>query len=59
MWFKKKKRSFFFEKIDINKIEEKLILKYLKIKIFIEYSELGFNYLQKISKIIKKNSGDY
>ena len=55
---KRKKRSFFFEKkIDINNIDEKINFKISQNQNFIEYSELGFNYLQKISKIIKKNSG--
>jgi len=51
-------KAFFFEKkIDIKKIEKKIDFKISKNQNFIEYSELGFNYLKKISKIIKKNKG--
>ena len=52
------KKAFFFEKkTNINKIEKKINLTISKNQNFIEYSELGFNYLKKISKIIKKNDG--
>jgi len=56
--FKNKKKSFFFEKkIDIKKFEKKIDFKISKNQDFIEYSELGINYLKDISKIIKKNKG--
>jgi cyclopropane-fatty-acyl-phospholipid synthase len=64
LWFEKfvkfenKKRAFFIEKkTNIKKLEKKINLKISKNQNFIEYSELGFNYLNKISKIIKKNTG--
>ncbi len=56
--FNNKKKVFFFEKkIDIQKIEKKIKLKISQNQNFIEFSELGFNYLNSISKIIKKNTG--
>ena len=48
---------FFTKKIDIKKIEKKIQLKISKNQKFIEYSELGLNYLKEISKIINKNDG--
>jgi len=64
LWFekfvnlKKRKKALFFEKkIDIKKIEKKLNFKLSKNQNFVEYSELGLNYLKEISKIIKKNTG--
>ena len=64
LWFEKfvhftnKKKSFFFEKkIDIKKIEKDINYKISKNQNFIEYSELGLNYLKDISKIIKNNTG--
>ncbi len=49
---------FFFEKkTDIKKIEKKLNFKISEKQKFIEYSELSFDYLIKISQIIKKNKG--
>ena len=64
MWFEKfvnftnRDEAFFFEKkTDIIKIEKKIGLKISKSQNFIEYSELCLNYLEKISKIIKKNNG--
>ena len=64
LWFekfvnlKKRKKALFFEKkIDIKKIEKKLNFKLFKNQNFVEYSELGLNYLKEISKIIKKNTG--
>ncbi len=51
------KASFFEKKTDIRKIEKKLNFKISKNQNFIEYSELGLDYLNKISKIIKKNTG--
>ncbi len=63
-WFEKfvniqnKNRAFFFEKkVNIKKFEEKINFKISRNQNFIEYSELGFNYLKNISKIIKKNNG--
>ena len=63
LWFEKFvnlkiKKAFFFEKkIDIKKIEKKIKFKISHNQNFIEYSELGLNYLKDISKIIKKNTG--
>ena len=51
------KMSFFEKKIDVKKVEKKLNFKISKNQNFIEYSELGLNYLKLISKIIKKNKG--
>ena len=63
-WFEKfvnlkeKDNIFFFEKkINIKKIEKNLNFNISRGQTFIEYSELGFNYLKDISKIIKKNTG--
>ena len=64
LWFEKfvnlkeKDNIFFFEKkINIKKIEKNLNFNISRGQTFIEYSELGFNYLRDISKIIKKNTG--
>ena len=64
LWFEKfvkfenKERAFFIEKkTNIKKLEKKINLKISKNQNFIEYSELGLNYLNEISKIIKKNTG--
>ena len=64
LWFEKfvnlkeKDNIFFFEKkINIKKIEKNLNFNISRGQTFIEYSELGFNYLKDISKIIKKNTG--
>ena len=64
IWFEKfvnlknPKKAFFFErKINIKKIEKKIHLKLSNNQNFIEYSELGLNYLKEISKVIKKYSG--
>ncbi len=64
LWFEKfvnlkeKDNFFFFEKkINIKKIEKNLNFNISRGQTFIEYSELGFNYLRNISKIIKKNTG--
>ena len=64
LWFEKfvnlkeKDNIFFFEKkINIKKIEKNLNFNIARGQTFIEYSELGFNYLKDISKIIKKNTG--
>ena len=52
-----KKTSFFEKKVDIKKIEKKINFKISKNQNFIEYSELSFEYLKVISKMIKINSG--
>ena len=64
LWFEKfvnlkeKDNIFFFEKkINIKKIEKNLNFNISRGQTFIEYSELGFNYLRDISKFIKKNTG--
>ena len=51
------KASFIEKKADIKKIEKKLNFKISKNQNFIEYSEVGFDYLKKITNIIKKNNG--
>ncbi len=51
-------RAFFTDiKFDIKKIEKKINFKISKNQNFIEYSEHGLNYLENISRIIKKNKG--
>ena len=51
-------KAFFFEKeVDIKKIEKKIHFKISQNQNFIEYSELGINYLKNIFKIIKINTG--
>ena len=64
IWFEKfvsfnnKKKPFFFEKkINTRKIEKKINYKIFQNQNFVEYSELGLNYLKEISKIIKMNTG--
>ena len=64
VWFEKfvnlkhPKNAFFFDKrVDIKKIEKKIKFKISYNQTFVEYSELGLNYLKNISKIIKKNLG--
>ena len=65
LWFEKhvhlkknKKKGIFFEKkIDIKKIEKKIKFKISYNQNFIEYSELGLNYLKDISEVITKYSG--
>ena len=64
LWFEKFvnlkqfKKAFFFEKkIDIKKIEKRLHFEISKNQNFIEFSELGFNYLKKICKVITKSNG--
>jgi len=63
-WFEKfvcinhqNKGSYTSKKFDMNKLEKKINLKISKNQNFIEYSELGFDYLKNISQIIKKNDG--
>ncbi len=48
---------FFEKKIDIKKFEKKINCRISKNEKFIEYSEIGIEYLRNISKIIKKNTG--
>jgi len=56
--FQTTNKAFFFEKqINIKKIEKKIDFKISNNQNFIEYSELGFDYLRNIAKIIKKNTG--
>ena len=64
IWFEKfvnlkdSKNPFFFEKrIDIKMIEKKIKFEISNNQTFIEYSNLGIDYLKDISKIIKKNLG--
>ena len=63
-WFEKfvnikdKNNVFFFEKkFNIKKAEKKINFNISKNQNFIEYSELGLDYLRNISKLIKKNTG--
>jgi len=63
-WFEKyvnlrnEKKAFFFDKkSNMKNYEKKINFEISKNQNFIEYSELGINYLREISKIIKKNSG--
>ena len=56
--FKDKKKAFFFDKkINIKKIEKKIHFKISQNQNFIEYSEMGLDYLNKINQMIKKNTG--
>ena len=48
--------SFFEKEADIKKVEKNIGFKISENQNFIEYSELCLNYLEKISKIIKKNN---
>ena len=64
LWFEKfiksesEKKFFYYEKkTNIKKFEKKINFKISKNQDFIEFSEMGLNYLAKISKFIKKNSG--
>jgi len=64
LWFEKfidlenKNNFFFFEKkVDMKKIEKKINFKISHNQDFIEYSQLGFGYLKRISEIIKKTNG--
>ena len=64
LWFEKfvslknKNKTFFIEKkFNMKNFEKKINFKISKNQNFIEYSEIGINYLKKITKIIKKNSG--
>ena len=51
------KGAFINKKFNMKKLEKKLNFKISKNQNFIEYSELSFDYLKNISKIIKKNDG--
>ncbi len=56
--FKNKKEPFFVEKsFNMKKFEKKIGYNISKEQKFIECSLVGINYLKKITKIIKKNSG--
>ena len=64
LWYEKfvsikdPRKAFFFEKkIDLKKIEKKINFRISQNQSFIEYSELGFQYLKDISSIIKRNTG--
>jgi cyclopropane-fatty-acyl-phospholipid synthase len=51
-------KSFFFnKKIDMKKFEKKIKFEISYNQNFIEYSKVGLDYLEKISKFIKKNKG--
>ena len=63
-WFEKfvnisdKNKAFFFEKkINLKNFEKKIDIKISKGQNFIEYSDIGINYLKDISKMIKLNTG--
>ena len=63
-WFEKfvcithhNKGTYTSKKFNMNKLEKKINFKISKNQNFIEYSELGFDYLKNISQIIKKNDG--
>ncbi len=63
-WFEKfvvrknNRNIFFFEKkFDMKKFEKKINYNLSKKQKFIEYSEVGIDYLKNIANIIKKNSG--
>ena len=56
--FKSKKSIFFFDKeVDIKKVEKNINFKISQNQNFIEFSKVGFDYLKKISRVIKKNTG--
>ena len=62
LWFEKfvnfKNKAFFFEKkVDIRKIEKRINFNISNNQNFIECSIVGLDYLENISKIIKKNTG--
>ena len=64
LWFerfvclKNKNKPFFIEKkFNMKNFEKKINFTISKNQNFIEYSEIGINYLKKIAEIIKKNSG--
>ena len=51
------KGKYINKKFNMNRFEKKLDFEISKNQNFIEYSEIGFNYFKRISKIIKKNNG--
>ncbi len=64
IWFEKfvhlennNKASFFDKIFNMKKYEKKINFKISENQNFIEYSELGINYLKEVSKIIKKFTG--
>ena len=64
IWFERfvsienKKKAFFFDKkFNIKNFEKKIKYKISHKQNFIEYSEVGIEYLKNISKIVKKNYG--
>ena len=64
LWFerfvclKNNNKPFFIEKkFNMKNFEKKINFTISKNQNFIEYSEIGINYLKKIAEIIKKNSG--
>ncbi len=63
VWFERfvsinNEESFFFDKkFNMKSFEKKIKFKISNNQNFIEYSKLGFNYIDIISKIIKKNRG--
>ena len=51
-------KAFFFEKkVNIKKIEKKINFKISHNQNFIEYSELGLDYLKDVSRMIKRHTG--
>ena len=63
LWFERfvsinEKKNFFFDKkFDMKKFEKKINLKISHKQNFVEFSEIGMDYLTNISNIIKKNKG--
>ena len=63
LWFERfvsinEKKNFFFDKkFDMKKFEKKINLKISNKQNFIEFSEIGMDYLTNISNIVKKNRG--
>jgi len=64
LWFEKfvnfysVNKAFIFEKkVNIKKLEKKINFQISNNQTFVEYSELGFDYLRNITKIIKKSTG--
>ena len=63
LWFERfvsinEKKNFFFDKkFDMKKFEKKINLKISHKQNFVEFSEIGKDYLTNISNIIKKNKG--
>ena len=64
LWFEKfvsfkdsKKGSLIIKKTDMKKFEKKINYNVSRNQNFIEYSELGIDYLKNVAKIIKKNTG--